>query len=258
MSPIEPYLGVWIMQPETAEYEAGSAPDRSICALAAQGSELLVHTRLSHGDRPALQHQYRTHYNDLPVETRHGTLRTTVGDNGLISRLTHDGKLVHVVAHTRESDNLIIVDRRATEAGWATNRAVYARSSVKQVMVYRRDLKMRKGKIAAQCAHASMAVFFLGAQGPVDSLHIELDGPSALWTRGRFTKVVLSTDGEDEILRIHAMARHAGLPTSLITDAGKTEFGGVPTRTTVAIGPASSFEIDAITGPTGAVACKLA
>ena len=30
---------------------------------------------------------------------------------------------------------------------------------VKQVLLYRRDLKMRKGKIAAQCAHASLAVF---------------------------------------------------------------------------------------------------
>ncbi|MCA9569400.1 MAG: hypothetical protein KC656_16245, partial [Myxococcales bacterium] len=37
---------------------------------------------------------------------------------------------------------------------------LYLPSSTKQVLVYRRELQMRKGKIAAQCAHGSMAVFF--------------------------------------------------------------------------------------------------
>ena len=57
---------------------------------------------------------------------------------------------------------------------------------------------------------------------------------------------------------IKEAARERGLPTSLITDAGRTEFGGVPTRTAVAVGPAVVGEIDAITGPEGLVATKLA
>lgn len=33
-------------------------------------------------------------------------------------------------------------------------------SNVKQVLVMRKDLNCRKGKIASQCAHASLKVFF--------------------------------------------------------------------------------------------------
>ena len=55
----------------------------------------------------------------------------------------------------------------------------------------------------------------------------------------------------------HAL-QQAGLPTALITDGGRTEFHGVPTHTTVAIGPARADQIDQITGPDGAVVTKLA
>ncbi len=134
----------------------------------------------------------------------------------------------------------------------------YRSANVKQVMVYRRDLAMRKGKIAAQCAHASMAVFFRRDEGPIDRLAVPLDGPAAAWAKGRFAKVVLSVEGEDELLRIHALAQRRGLPSALITDSGKTEFRGQPTRTTVALGPAVDVEIDAITGPDGLVPTKLA
>jgi PTH2 family peptidyl-tRNA hydrolase len=142
--------------------------------------------------------------------------------------------------------------------------------SLKQVLVYRRDLKMRKGKIAAQCAHASLAVFLrrrvrptsLVADGaaldPERTLVVPLDEAMAEWTRSRFTKVVLSVDDEAALLEVHRLAEAAGLPTVLIRDAGRTEFAGVPTHTTVAIGPAASEAIDAITGPEGAVPTRLA
>jgi len=42
--------------------------------------------------------------------------------------------------------------------------------------------------------------------------------------------------------------RETGLPCSIITDAGDTEFHGVPTKTTVGIGPDESEKIDVITG----------
>jgi PTH2 family peptidyl-tRNA hydrolase len=40
----------------------------------------------------------------------------------------------------------------------------------------------------------------------------------------------------------------AGLEVHLITDNGKTEFHGEPTRTCLAIGPDDAEKIDAITG----------
>ncbi len=142
---------------------------------------------------------------------------------------------------------------------------------VKQVLLYRRDLKMRKGKIAAQCAHASLAVF-LRRQVPPDRVSVAVDGhpveddvlvvplddAMAQWVRARFTKVVLSVEDEAALLEAFRLAEAAGIACALIRDAGRTEFRGVPTYTTCALGPAAVEVIDAITGPDGAVVTKLA
>lgn len=143
---------------------------------------------------------------------------------------------------------------------------------VKQVLLYRRDLKMRKGKIAAQCAHASMAVF-LRRRLPPGSVEARLDGvvlppdetlvvpmdeAMAAWVTSLFTKIVLSVADEAALVEAHRLAVEAGLPCALIRDAGHTEFHGVPTLTTCALGPGPIEAIDAISGPQGAVATKLA
>jgi len=137
--------------------------------------------------------------------------------------------------------------------------------AVKQVLVYRRDLKMRKGKIAAQCAHASLAVFLrrrvaVTAEGvdPDELLVVPLDGPMQQWIARGSAKVCLSVDDEVALLEVHRLAQEAEIPCALIRDAGKTEFGGVPTYTAVAVGPAEVEAIDRITGPEGAVRTKLA
>jgi len=54
-------------------------------------------------------------------------------------------------------------------------------------------------------------------------------------------------DSEEELIGIHETAKASGLICSLIQDAGLTEFGGVPTYTCCAIGPAWEEEVDAIT-----------
>ena len=89
-------------------------------------------------------------------------------------------------------------------------------------------------------------------------LTVPVDGPMSWWLTRGSAKVVLSVEGEDELLEIARLASEARLPSCLITDAGKTEFHGVPTKTTVAIGPAPAEWLDAITGPEGAVHTKLA
>lgn len=143
---------------------------------------------------------------------------------------------------------------------------------VKQVLLYRRDLKMRKGKIAAQCAHASMAVFLrrrlppeevVARRGevilpPASTLVVPMDEAMARWVTARFTKIVLSVEDEAALIEAHRLATEAGLPCALIRDAGRTEFHGVPTLTTCALGPGPVEAIDAISGPGGGVATKLA
>jgi PTH2 family peptidyl-tRNA hydrolase len=129
---------------------------------------------------------------------------------------------------------------------------------VKQVLLYRRDLQMRKGKIAAQCAHASLAVFLRRGAIAQGHLLVPLDAAMTQWIEKGSAKVCLSVQDEEALLAAHAAAQAAGLPCAIIRDAGKTEFKGVPTLTALAIGPAPVEAIDAITGPEGLVETKLA
>lgn len=119
----------------------------------------------------------------------------------------------------------------------------------KQVIVMRKDLGMRKGKMIAQGAHASLKVLLdagrLEDGGP---LVIPPTEPMRAWLGGRFTKVCVSVDSEAALDAVVEAARAAGVPVALITDAGATEFHGVPTKTCCAVGPAWIEDVDAITG----------
>jgi PTH2 family peptidyl-tRNA hydrolase len=129
----------------------------------------------------------------------------------------------------------------------------------KQVIILRKDLNMRKGKMVAQGCHASMkAVIDHGKiiqthpheQDYALSIDITPDFYPALneWLKGRFTKVCVSVDSEQELIDVYEQAKTAGLLCSIITDAGLTEFNGIPTKTAVAIGPAFPEQVDPITG----------
>ncbi len=119
----------------------------------------------------------------------------------------------------------------------------------KQVIVVRKDLNMRKGKIAAQAAHASMAAILNQATNTGNSLVIDLtDQRLEPWLTGRFKKICVYVTSEEELLNLHNTAQAAGMISSLILDSGLTEFGGVKTYTTVAIGPDVEDKVNAITG----------
>lgn len=120
--------------------------------------------------------------------------------------------------------------------------------TAKQVIVMRKDLGMRKGKMIAQGAHASLKVLVDAGTLADGRFALELDAPAAAWLGGRFTKVCVSVDSEAALDAIVEKARAAGVPCAVIVDAGKTEFHGVPTKTCCAVGPAWTEEVDAITG----------
>ncbi len=119
----------------------------------------------------------------------------------------------------------------------------------KQVIVVRKDLNMRKGKLAAQVAHASMKVLLDRMVKTPERWCLAMDADAAItdWLQGRFTKVVVSVDSEAHLYALAEAAAAAGLPHALIQDAGLTEFKG-PTYTALAVGPASVADINAITG----------
>lgn len=123
---------------------------------------------------------------------------------------------------------------------------------VKQVIVIRKDLKMRRGKEIAQGAHASMAWlvkrltdFQPGPGYGVVSMDISIH--ELAWLNGDFRKVVCQVDSEQELHDLHTNASVLGLEARLITDLGMTEFNGVPTVTALAIGPDLDAYIDPIT-----------
>ena len=119
---------------------------------------------------------------------------------------------------------------------------------IKQVICMRHDLKMRRGKQMAQGAHASMSFICRRLQERGSVSLDDFSEAERSWLTGAFAKVCCRVDSEDELMTIHDMAVEAGLEVHLITDSGKTEFHGVPTRTCLAIGPDNSEKIDAITG----------
>jgi PTH2 family peptidyl-tRNA hydrolase len=122
---------------------------------------------------------------------------------------------------------------------------------VKQVIVMRKDLNMRKGKMIAQGAHASIAFLTRAATIDADTgmLRTNLKNPAEVseWMTKGFTKICLSVDSEEALDIVYQQAIAAGLNAILITDSGLTEFGGIPTKTCCAIGPDLNEEIDKIT-----------
>lgn len=120
----------------------------------------------------------------------------------------------------------------------------------KQVLIMRKFPKgCRTGKYVSQGSHASVGALFSNAIIDDEYLKIPLsDEFVRSWVLGRFKKITLSVDSEQELLDLYAQAKDAGLLCSLIRDAGLTEFAGVPTFTAVGIGPGNPDEIDKITG----------
>lgn len=104
----------------------------------------------------------------------------------------------------------------------------------KQVIVIRKDLNMRKGKMCAQAAHASMSFLTKSISGDA---RIVLTDEQLEWLDSSFRKIVVSVNSEEILHAVHQCALRAGLVSHYIVDNGTTEFGGVPTATCVAIGP---------------------
>lgn len=126
----------------------------------------------------------------------------------------------------------------------------------KQIIVIRKDLNMRKGKMISQGAHASMAVFFnlIKSQNGVvkndESISYTFSSSNQAifnFINYRFKKITVYVNSLEEMLELEKKAKEANLLNALITDAGLTEFNGVPTITALAIGPAFNEELDPIT-----------
>lgn len=107
---------------------------------------------------------------------------------------------------------------------------------LKQVIVVNEALKLPKGKLAAQVAHASVAAFLEATETVQQS-----------WLAEGMPKIVLKIEDEAALLELRAEAERRGLPLRLVEDAGHTVVAA-GTVTCLGLGPAEATTIDAVTG----------
>lgn len=138
------------------------------------------------------------------------------------------------------------------------------KENTKQVIVIRKDLKMRRGKEMSQASHASMAFLtksgrmnhdieygacdyheysFINKHSDMEKHYEEIDH----WLNHSFRKIVCYVESEQELIDLHEAALAKGLLSHLVEDNGATEFNGVKTKTAIAIGPAYDNMFEGLT-----------
>jgi PTH2 family peptidyl-tRNA hydrolase len=132
--------------------------------------------------------------------------------------------------------------------------------NTKQVIILRRDLKMRRGKEIAQGSHASMAFLTRDLEFKGDFAETAFSGnfennwygpeqakEILYWLENSFRKIVCYVNSEEELEEIHKKALDSGLISHMVIDNGATEFNGAPTKTCIAIGPCADEKFEGIT-----------
>jgi PTH2 family peptidyl-tRNA hydrolase len=109
----------------------------------------------------------------------------------------------------------------------------------KQVLVFRADLKMGKGKIAAQAGHAAVSA--------AQEAYVHHKKWWEAWLYEGQRKIAVKVPSEKELHELEETADSLGLPHALIVDRGLTQ---IPegTVTCLGIGPAPAERIDRLTG----------
>ncbi|OAT06018.1 PTH2 family peptidyl-tRNA hydrolase, variant [Blastomyces gilchristii SLH14081] len=111
---------------------------------------------------------------------------------------------------------------------------------VKLVLVVRTDLGMGKGKIAAQCSHATLACYKHYLTRAPDSPILKR------WERRGQAKVALQVKSEEELLVLQAQAVSLGLCAQVIQDAGRTQIASGSRTVLGILGPRGV--VDGVTG----------
>lgn len=107
------------------------------------------------------------------------------------------------------------------------------------ILVVRNDLKMGKGKIAAQCGHAAVGAF--------QSAQRKMPQMLRRWENSGCAKIAVKCESEPELMALRKQALTNGLNVCLIRDAGRTQIEP-NSKTVLAIGPANNEALDKITG----------
>jgi peptidyl-tRNA hydrolase len=111
--------------------------------------------------------------------------------------------------------------------------------SCKMVLCVRQDLKMRGGKIAAQCVHAALGAYRDAQERNPEFLR--------RWERRGEAVVCVKIDSEAQMTALQVSAETAVLPNYIVADAGRTQVAA-GSQTVLAIGPGPISLLDSLTG----------
>lgn len=114
----------------------------------------------------------------------------------------------------------------------------------KLVLVVRTDLGMTKGKIAAQCSHATLACYKTLLRAPANSPQRKI---LSRWERLGQAKIAVQVKSQEEMLELRRKARSLGLTAEVIQDAGRTQIEA-GSMTVLGVGPAPRSLVDQVTG----------
>jgi peptidyl-tRNA hydrolase, PTH2 family len=109
----------------------------------------------------------------------------------------------------------------------------------KLVLCVRTDLKMQKGKIAAQVGHATLGAYKAAARAHPNAVRV--------WERHAQPKIAVQIRSHAEARELDAAARRKGLVTYMVHDAGRTQIAA-GSMTVIAIGPGPASVVNSVTG----------
>jgi len=121
----------------------------------------------------------------------------------------------------------------------AAGQASVLPSEHKMVLVVRNDLGMGKGKIGAQCGHATLGAYKRAVK--------KTPAAVASWSRWGQAKICVKVNSEAELLEIEELAQALGIPHYTVADAGRTQIEA-GSLTVLAVGPAPVAQINQVTG----------
>lgn len=107
---------------------------------------------------------------------------------------------------------------------------------MKLVVVVRKDIKMSKGKLAVQVAHAAVECVLLSKRDKVEE-----------WRKEGAKKIVAKMSDLNGLFELKREAEVLGIVNYLVTDRGLTEFKE-PTITCLGLGPEKDEVVDKLTG----------
>ncbi|KAJ2848632.1 hypothetical protein IWW36_003182 [Coemansia brasiliensis] len=120
-----------------------------------------------------------------------------------------------------------------------TTRDMAMGEDIKLVLVIRTDLGMSKGKVAAQCSHATLACYKEARKRAAELVR--------QWEVMGQTKVTLKCSSEEEMVQMERKARNCGLIAQSICDAGRTQIAA-GSRTVLGIGPGPASLVNKVSG----------